>query len=128
MIVEFFIDLCPTINHLKAQAETRRLKSQSHDFLCTINYSKTFSNLTLNLTLKNVNHLCRFREIASCNDLLQSLLKFGDCLIKNHGTSVDSCLFSDIGNYENSVKTTIDTIDKKSFFGRVFGFQVSLQF
>lgn len=69
-----------------------------------------------------------FREIESCNDLLQSLLKIGDCLVNNHNKSEDSCLFSEIGIYENSIKKTLDSINKESFYGRNFGFHVSFLF
>jgi Hormone-sensitive lipase (HSL) N-terminus len=66
------------------------------------------------------------REVAAYSELLNSLLIMGNSLVENHKTSEDTCLYSEVGIYENTVRKTAESLNLESFYGRVFGFQVRL--
>lgn len=67
-----------------------------------------------------------YREVAAYNELLQSLLIIGRTLIENNQISKGTqCMFSDVGNYENTIRRTMNQLNLTSFYGRAFLFHVN---
>jgi hypothetical protein len=64
-------------------------------------------------------------ELTAYGELLNSLSVIGESLKEIHGNSKLS-LYSEIGDYRNSIRKTMEKLNLESFYGRTFGFHVVL--